>query len=411
VTLYARPLATALTAALRDTPVVCVLGPRQSGKTTLARALEPRYAYVTFDDEATLAFARADPAGFVAALPPRAILDEIQRVPELLRTLKLSVDRDRRAGRYVLTGSANLLLLPGLGDSLAGRMEVVELQPLTAAEQARAPGRFLDALLGGRLKPAVAASPPAAPLELAGRIMAGGFPEAVARSPVRARAWHRQYLRLLLERDLHDVSRVRDPAAVGRLLELLALRTAQLLNVSSLGNDLNLRRETVEHYLAVSERLYLVRRLPPWHRNPASRLIKSPKVHVVDSGLAATLTGLTASDWSRERDRFGHLLESWVVQQLVSQAGWTDPDLRFWHYRDKDQVEVDLVITRGRQTWGVEVKSAVTATPADGAGLRRLADQCGADYQGGVLLYAGSHAFPLGDSRHLAVPLARLWTM
>ena len=144
---FARPLAASLKAALRDTPVVCLLGPRQSGKTTLARTLEPRYTYVTFDDEATLAFARSDPTGFVAALPPRVILDEIQRVPALLRAIKLAVDRDRRAGRFVLTGSANLLLLPGLGDSLAGRMEVVQLQPLTAAELARTPGRFLTALL------------------------------------------------------------------------------------------------------------------------------------------------------------------------------------------------------------------------------------------------------------------------
>ena len=173
---FARPLAASLKAALRDTPVACLLGPRQSGKTTLARTLEPRYAYVTFDDEATLAFARSDPTGFVAALPPRAILDEIQRVPELLRTLKLAVDRDRRAGRFVLTGSANLLLLPGLGDSLAGRMEVVQLHPLTAAEQARAPGRFLAALLGGRLKPAITTATPQVPLALAGRIVAGGFP-------------------------------------------------------------------------------------------------------------------------------------------------------------------------------------------------------------------------------------------
>jgi hypothetical protein len=328
-----------------------------------------------------------------------------------MRTLKLAVDRDRRPGRFVLTGSANLLLLPGLGDSLAGRMEVVQLQPLTAAEQARAPGRFLAALLEGRLKPAVAATAPEPPLALAGRIVAGGFPEAVARSPARARVWHREYLRLLLERDVRDVARVRDTAAVGRLLELLALRTAQRLNVSSLGNDLDLRRETVEHYLAVCERLYLVRRLLPWHRNQASRLIKSPKVHLVDSGLAATVTGLAATDWSTQRERFGHLLESFVVQQLVAQAGWTDPDLRFWHYRDKDQVEVDLVISRGRQTWGVEVKSAVTATPADGAGLRRLAEQCGADYVGGVLLYAGDSAFALGDRRNLAMPLARLWDM
>lgn len=409
--LYARPVAASLKAALRDTPVVCLLGPRQSGKTTLARMLEPSYAYVTFDDAATLAFARADPTGFVAALPPRVILDEIQRVPELLRTLKLEVDRDRRPGRFVLTGSANLLLLPGLGDSLAGRMEVVQLHPLTAAEQARAPGRFLAALLGSRLRPAIATTAPQAPLALAERIVAGGFPEAVARSATRARAWHREYLRLLLERDVRDIARVRDTAAMGRMLEMLALRSAELLNVSSLGNDLDLRRETVDHYLAVCERLYLVRRLPPWHRNPASRLIKSPKVHLLDSGLAATLTGFTVADWSTQRSRFGHLLESFVVQQLVAQAGWTDPDLRFWHYRDKDQVEVDLVITRGQQTWGVEVKSAATATPADGQGLRRLTELCGADYQCGVLLYAGDSTITLGDKRNLAVPLARLWDM
>ena len=408
---FARPLAASLKAALRDTPVACLLGPRQSGKTTLARTLEPRYAYITFDDEATLAFARADPTGFVAALPPRAILDEIQRVPELLRTLKLAVDRDRRPGRFVLTGSANLLLLPGLGDSLAGRMEIVQLHPLTAAEQARASGRFLASLLGGRLKPAIARTAPEAPLALAERIVTGGFPEAVARSATRARSWHREYLRTLLERDVQDVSRVRDPAAVGRLLEMLALRSAELLNVSSLGNDLDLRRETVEHYLAVCERLYLVRRLLPWHRNPANRLIKTPKIHLLDSGLAATLTGITAKDWSTQRSRFGHLLESFVVQQLVAQAGWTDPDLRFWHYRDKDQIEVDLVITRGRQTWGVEVKLAVTATPADGQGLRRLAEQCGTDYQSGVLLYAGDSSFPLDAGRNIAVPLARLWDM
>ena len=409
--LYSRPLAAALKVALRDTPVACLLGPRQSGKTTLARTLEPRFAYVTFDDAATLSFARTDPTGFVAALPARVILDEVQRVPELLRTLKLAVDRDRRPGRFVLTGSANLLMLPGLGDSLAGRMEVVQLQPLTAAEQDRAPGRFLAALLAGRLKPAITTTSPEAPLALAGRIVAGGFPEAVSRTPVRARAWHRQYLRLILERDVQDVARVKDTASVGRLIEMLALRTAGLLNVSSLGNDLGLRRETVEHYLAVCEHLFLVRRLLPWHRNPGIRLIKTPKVHVVDSGVAATLSGIAAADWSTQRERFGHLLESFVVQQLVAQAGWTEPDLRFWHYRDKDQVEVDLVLTRGRETWGVEVKAGVTATPSDGAGLRRLAEQCGADYRGGVLLYAGDSTFRLDDERNLAVPLARLWDM
>jgi hypothetical protein len=407
---FARPLATSIEAALRDTPVVCLLGARQSGKSTLARTLVPQYVYVTFDDAATLDFARSDPTGFVAALPPRVILDEVQRVPELLRSIKLAVDQDRRPGRFVITGSANLLLLPRLGDSLAGRMEVLQLHPLTAAEQARVPGNFLAALLSGQLKPSVGGSAPPEGPTLAERIVAGGFPEAVARPAQRARAWHRAYLRSLLERDVQDVARVRDPAAVGRLLELLVLRTGELLNTSSLGNDLDVRRETVEHYLAVCERLYLVRRLPSWHSNPANRLVKAPKVHLLDTGLAATLLGLSAAEWTTQRTRFGHLLESFVVQQLIAQAGWTDPDLRFWHYRDKDKVEVDLVITRGQRTWGVEVKSSMTATSSDGRGLRRLAEHCGPDYQGGVVLYGGEDAFPLGGG-NLAMPLSRLWTM
>lgn len=411
ITILARPVLSSLKAALRDTPVVCLLGPRQSGKTTLARTLEPGHAYVTFDDEAALSFARGDPAGFVAALPKRVILDEIQRAPGLLRAIKAEVDRDRRPGRFVLTGSANILLVPGLGDSLAGRMEIIHLQPLTAAEQMRRPGRFLSMFLNGRITPAIVAGPPAMPIALPEHVVAGGFPEAVRRSPARARAWHREYLRTLLERDVKDVARVRDAAAVGRLFELLVLRTGELLNVSSLGQDLGIRRETVEHHLEVCERLYLVRRLQPWHRNQAKRLTKSPKVHVIDSGLAATLSALTAADHVAQRGRFGHLLESFVVQQLIAQAGWTDPDLRFWHYRDKDLVEVDLVITRGKETWGVEVKAAVTATPADGHGLRRLAEQCGAGYRGGVVLYAGASTFGLGSGSDLAVPLARLWDM
>ncbi|MCC6415337.1 MAG: ATP-binding protein [Opitutaceae bacterium] len=410
----AKSLPRALTAsvrdALEDTPVVCLLGPRQCGKTTLAHSLAPRYGYVTFDDADALALAQSDPNGFLAALPERVILDEIQRVPELLRAIKLSVDRDRRPGRFLLTGSANLLLLPKLGDSLAGRMAILELHPLTTAEQERAPGRFLADWLAGKLKPTLAATPqpPAAPT-LAARVVRGGFPELLARTPARVRAWHRDYVRALLERDVQDVARVKEPRELSRLLSLLALRTGELLNISTLANELDLRRETVESHLAACERLYLVRRLQPWHSHESKRLIKTPKLHFIDSGLAATLGDLAAEDWHDRRDRFGHLLETFVLQQLVAQAGWTDPNLRFWHYRDKDQVEVDIVITRGRRTWGVEVKASATPTQADISGLRRLAAHCGDDFAGGVLIHAGAHTVTLDDPRFLAVPLTALW--
>lgn len=410
--LLPRSVDASLRESLADTPVVCLLGPRQCGKSTLVRSLAPRYGYVTFDDADALALARSDPNGFMAALPDPVILDEIQRVPELLRAIKLSVDRDRRPGRFLLTGSANLLLLPKLGDSLAGRMSVLELQPLTAAEQARRPGGFLAAWLAGKLKPSLAPSstPPDA-AALATRVMAGGFPEPLQRTLARARNWHRDYVRALLERDVQDVARIKEPRDLSRLLTLLALRTGELLNVSTLANELDLRRETVENYLVACERLYLVRRLQPWHQHESKRLIKTPKIHFIDSGLAATLADLAPEDWTTRRDRCGHLLESFVLQQLIAQAGWTDPDLRFWHYRDKDLVEVDVVLTHGKQTWGVEVKASATPSQADAAGLRRLAAQCGNNFGGGVLFHAGAHTITLGDPRLLAVPLGKLWEM
>ena len=405
---FPRPLSTSLRTALADTPVVALLGPRQCGKTTMARSLEPQYAYVSFDDDSSLAFARSDPVGFVMALPRKVVLDEVQRVPELMRAIKMAVDRDRAPGRFVLTGSSELLQLSNLGDSLAGRIEILYLHPLTAAEMQRKPGRFLSTLLSGRLHESLETEKTTDDF-LAQQLVGGGFPEAVSRSGARSRAWHRAYLRTLIERDAREVVRLRDVAALSRMLELLAVRTSTLLNVSVLGNELGLQRSTIDSYLNVLERIFLIRRLLPWHRNESKRLIKSPKIHFVDSGLAATLGDVKIEDWKTQRERFGRLLESWVVQQIISQAGWTDPDLRFWHYRDKDQVEIDLVITRGQQTWGVEVKSAMTAHPVDGRGLRRLAEQCGDDFQGGVLLYAGTNTFALPGDKMRAVPLRRLW--
>jgi len=406
---YPRKLRRTLTAALADTPVVCLLGPRQCGKSTLARTLGAKRAYLSLDDDGILATARSDPAGFVAALPEKVTLDEVQRAPELLRPIKVAVDHDRRPGRFLLTGSANLL--PQLGDSLAGRMEIVQLHPLAEAEKERKPGAFLRTWLTGKLKPKVGVQPSEHRVTLPQRLVEGGFPEPLGRTPVRARQWHRQYLRTIVERDVKDVARVRDGGEVARLLELLALRAAQLFNASALAGDIGLHRETIDHYLAVLERLFLVRRLPAWHPNEAKRLVKTPKVYLLDSGLAATLAGLSPDDWNTQRERFSHLLESFVVQQIVAQAGWTDADLRFWHYRDKDQVEVDVVITRGRDTWGAEVKTAASVGFSDGHGLRRLAEQCGKHFRGGVVFYAGASTLPISDSRFLAVPLSHLWTM
>ncbi len=395
---------------LADTPVVCVLGPRQTGKTTLVQQLEPHRAYISLDENNYHRTAVEDPEGFIASLPDAITLDQVQRVPALLPAIKRVVDQDRRPGRFLLTGSANLLFVPKVTESLAGRMEIAQLQPLTEAEKERKPGLFLSALLENSLKPGIKGKPSAVEPGLAERLLAGGYPEPINRAHHHARQWHQQYLRSIIERDVQDVAKVKDASELARLLELLALRSSQLLNTSGLANDLGLHRETVDHYLTVLERLFLLRRLPAWHHNTAKRLIKSPKTHLLDSGLGAALADLTSSDWLERRDCMGHLLESFVVQQLIAQAAWTDAELRFWHYHDKDQVEVDLVMTRGQKTWGIKVKAATSLTPRDGQGLARLADRCGKDFQRGILLYAGRDIMSLVDKRILAVPLNELWT-
>lgn len=406
---YPRHLERVIRTVLKDTPVVCLLGPRQSGKTTLAQSIGDARRYISLDDRNFQQLAESDPAGLLSGLSGPVTFDEIQRAPGLLTEIKRAVDADRRPGRFLITGSANLMMLPDVADSLAGRMEVLHLNPLTEAEKDRNPGHFLKEFIRSSFRVEIRRREFSGP-SIAERMVSGGYPEPLTRTPERARRWHRQYLRSLIERDVRDVARIRDFGNLSRMLELLAFRTGELLNISELGRSIGLHRQTADQYLAILERLYLIRMLPAWHNNPAHRLIKSPKVHWVDSGLAATLSDLTAEDWLEQRGRMGHLLESFVLQQLIAQAEWTDPDLRFWHFREKDGTEVDIVITKGKKTWGVEIKAAsVIDTVRAGRGLIRLAELAGRYYQGGIVLYTGKDILPIDGGRHLAVPMNDLW--
>jgi len=405
-----RHITPALHEALADTPVVCLLGPRQCGKSTLARHCQPDRSYITLDDRNYLDLATQDPEGFLEGLPDRVTIDEIQRVPELTLAIKRSVDRDRQAGRFLLTGSANLLQLPRLADSLAGRMECLYLQPLTEAEKERAHGDFLQRWMDGELKSELPGRRDREKFSLPQRLVSGGYPEACFRPPQRARRWQQQYLKSIIERDIHDIAEVKDGADVAELLEYLANQTASLLNVSATANALGHVRKTIERYLEILERLFLVRRLPAWHSNRGKRLVKTPKIHLCDSGLAAALSDLRPEQWNPERRRFGHLLESFIVQQLVAMSHWTEVEPRFWHYRDKDQVEVDVVIEAGNDVWGVEVKAAASISAKDGRGLQRLAQIAGRRFQGGLVLYDGEAVLPIDRERNiLAAPLEKLW--
>ncbi len=398
-----------LTEALEDTPVVLIHGPRQCGKTTLARAVGEAagYAYLSFDDDVLRASAHADPVGFVADLPDKTVLDEVQRVPELFTALKVMVDRDRRPGRFILTGSANVLLVPQLADSLAGRMEILRLHPLTQAELAGRPPGFLDALFGAGFKGDGQAR---LGKKLAEMIVAGGYPAALARSlPRRRAAWYRDYIETLVQRDVRDMARISALDVLPRLLTLAAGQTARLLNVSDLAAPFQLSRPTIRDYVTLLARVFLLEELPPWHSNRLSRLVKTPKLHLGDTGLACALLGVDAVALTADRTLLGQLLETFVFQELRRQASWQEEPITFHHFRDKDGVEVDIVLeSSGQRVAGVEIKAGATVTTSDFRGLRKLRESAGKHFAAGVVLYDGETTTPFGD-RLFAVPIRSLW--
>ena len=397
--------------ALADTPVVLINGPRQAGKTTLARQLAGQgMRYLTLDDPSTLLSAREDPTGLLRSLD-RAVIDEVQRAPELLVAIKRAVDQDRRPGRFLLTGSANVLLLPTVTESLAGRLEALTLLPLAACEVEGSAGRWLDAVFAGEL-PRVSQEPARTQVgpALVDRVLRGGYPEALTRPTARRReAWSRQYVDALLARDVRDIAQVEKLDHLPRLLRALSQMAGQLCNLSALAGQVGLDSKTAGKYLAVFELMYLVRRVAPWSVNRLSRIVKSPKLYFLDSGLLGAITGLNAAAAQRERGRWGAILESFVYAELLKQASWAAGDYALFGYRDRDQVEVDFVIEeRGGRVAGVEVKAAASVQAKDLVGLRKLAALAGERFAAGILLYDGTETLPLGDGLW-ALPLCTLW--
>ncbi len=395
--------------ALADTPSVLIHGPRQCGKTTLARMVGDRrgYAYFTFDDDVALSAAKADPIGFVADLPELVILDEIQRIPELFTALKTSIDRQRTPGRFILTGSTNVLLIPKLADSLAGRLEIIRLHPLAQCELTGKPPRFLEALFDGEFK---IQQSDRLGHELAERIVAGGYPAPLARPKHHRRSlWYRNYVETLIQRDVRDLARISALDALPRLLNLAAGNTASLVNVSELASPFQLSRPTIRDYMTLLERVFLLELLPPWHSNRLSRLIKTPKLHVTDTGLACALLGFDAVGLYRDRQRLGQMLETFVLQELRRHASWHERPIAFHHFRDRDGAEVDIVLEfGGNEIAAIEVKAAATVWGSDFNVLRKLQRATGGAFTAGVVLYDGETTAGFGD-RLYAVPISRLW--
>jgi len=400
---------TRLVEALEDSPAVLIHGPRQSGKTTLAQMVGKKrgYRYFNLDDDVLRGAAEEDPMGFVGDLPSRTILDEVQRVPTLFTALKSAIDGDRSPGRFLLTGSANVLLVPTLADSLAGRMDIIRLFPFSQRELNNKTPTFLDALFSGNFK---IQQYERLQQQLPQRIVAGGYPAALARSaPRRRAAWYRDYVDAIVQRDVRDLARIASLNALPRLLTLIAGQTSRLLNISDLAAPFQVSRPTIRDYVTLLEKVFLVEELPPWHTNRLSRLVKTPKLHIGDTGLAAALLGVNAKDLAVDRELLGQFLETFIYQELRRESSGHEDDIRFHHFRDKDGYEVDLVLEKGtRQIAGVEVKAAATVTNADFRGLRKLASAAQNRFVAGVVLYDGEHSVSFGDSLY-AVPIRRLW--
>jgi predicted AAA+ superfamily ATPase len=407
-----RHLDAALRAALGDSRVVLLSGARQVGKTTLAMQIAaestPPREFLSLDDAAVHAAAKADPSGFVGALRGPVVIDEVQRVPELLPAIKLAVDRERRPGRFLLTGSANVLFVPRVSESLAGRMQVLTLWSMSQGEIEGSREAFVDRLFDPEL-PRV--SPPAEDaMDLADRLVRGGYPEVLSRrNDERRAAWYGSYLTTVLQRDVREMAAIDGLATLPRLLALLASHPLALLNYADLSRGVGLPQTTLKRYLAFLEATYLVSLVPGWYRNVGKRLVKSPKVLMTDTGLACHLVGADARRLRGRREVLGPLLESFVAMELRRQCGWSHDPPELLHFRTATGREVDLVLERrSGAVIGVEVKAAATVGHEDFRGLDALAQAAGSDFHRGVLLYTGDRVVPFGPRLH-AVPVHALW--
>lgn len=409
--MYRRNIAPLLREALQDTPVVLLNGARQTGKSTLVGSGELgdyNARYLTLDEAGVLAAAESDPAGFLSGLEGPVILDEVQRSPGLFPAIKVEVDRDRRPGRFLLTGSANVLLLPRLAESLAGRMEIMTLWPLSQGEIEGVKEGFVDAVFSG--DPLPIGDDPGGTSNLHERLLRGGYPEVLSRSSEsRRRAWFDSYITTILQRDVRDLSNIEGLTQLPRLLSLLAARSASLVNYAELSRSASMPQSTLKRYVSLLEATFLVRTLPAWSSNLSKRLVRSPKLLLCDTGLISAMQGLNAKRLASDPVLMGPLLENFVAMELRKQSAWSNTQPQIFHFRTQTGQEVDLVMENAAgRVVGVEVKSSATVGSRDFRGLRALAEASGDRFLCGIVLYTGKTAVPFGDNLH-ALPVSSLW--
>jgi uncharacterized protein len=399
-----------------EEPVVALQGPRAVGKSTLLVELARRHGaeVVDLDEPAMRAAVEVDPGAFVDG-PSPVCIDEYQHVPAVLDAIKAQLNRDPRPGRFLITGSTRYDALPAAAQSLTGRLHLLTVWPLTQAEIDATEAGWLEALLRDPERAVQRGSSSSATKEqYIARVVAGGMPIPLARSTPTARnRWYEDYIKLVLERDVLDLSRLRLAEQLPALLARLAAQTARPLNITTASNEAGLDRGTATDYLKLLEAVFMVMRLPAWGTTIRARVANAPKVHVVDSGIATYLLRLTpeklATRDPASLSQFGHLLETFVVGELIREASWLDDVVGCGHWRTHDGHEVDLIVER--RDGGVlafEVKASGQVASHDARHLRHLRDALGERFLAGVALYTGPRAYRL-DDRLYAAPIDRLW--
>lgn len=410
-----RRLVPRVASLMQEELVVALQGPRTVGKTTLLRQIAHDHGVevIDLDDPATRDAARADPSLFVGG-PRPVCVDEYQHVPEILDAIKAELNVDGRPGRFLMTGSTRHDALPLAAQALTGRLHVIEVLPLSQGELAGTSEVAVETLLHDPARLVTASTAGTSREDYVHRVCAGGFPLAQQRTGPSQRRWFDDYVRLTVERDVAGLAKLRQREKLPLLLARLAGQTAQVLNIRRAAQDVDLANSTAAEYVTLLEAVFLLQLLPAWGTTLSSRATKSPKVHVVDSGVGARLLRLSPEKLA-ERDasslqQFGHLLESFVVGEVRKQLSWSEVSCTVGHWRTSDDEEVDIVIeTDEGAVVGIEVKAGSRVQARDLSGLRRLRDKLGRRFVGGVALYTGGRAFTIEDRLHV-LPVDRLWS-
>jgi predicted AAA+ superfamily ATPase len=414
--LVKRRLVDVAAARFDEEPVLVLNGPRTVGKSTLLSQLAERLGrtVIDCDDPATRSAVRADPGRFIESDQP-VLIDEYQHVPEIIDAIKAQLNQDLRAGRYVLAGSTRYASVPAAAQALTGRVDIIPVLPLTQGEIDGTQETFVARLLGGDgIEPPPSQQPAITRDEYARRSIPGGMPVALRRPPGSSRSrWFANYVDLVIDKDVMDISRVRQREMLPRLLRQLAARSGQVLNISAVAGVTGLDRTTAENYVKLLEAVFLIYRLPAWGTTLGSRVVRHPKAHLVDSGVMAWLLNLTPEKIAQAAPatltEYGHLLETFAVGEILKQVSWSDAPVMTGYFRTEAGEEVDLVLERDDgQVIAFEIKAGTRVGSEDLRGIRLLKDRLGARLEEAVILYTGEHAYR-HDGSVWVLPLSELW--